>query len=861
MDPQQSNNPSELKLPNIPTFSATFNKTEPTINPNMLKRDQNAKEATSNSLDTTVDTAADMMKFGASKQHPYTDKLQTISSSDLTARYTSFEADTGATKPTSEEIFYATKTQSVDFLQEEIQNSLELNELKPTEHDRQNSSTSFNSSEVTVQLEAPDSTLEHNGESHCRTFPLFDNMIGAFKEIPERDEPKREESTKRQQPTLVQAIQTIMQLAPTTSTQENNEFQLPNIPSSQKTIKTIKEKQDVPETKQEVHVQPDATDSLNANEKPIQHETTSDTTKQAAGFQPQSNLYFGRTIDAKKDALKLDATQKNKDLKRQDSPPADGDLATLQPKHTTTTSNKEREFQLPKMPSLETIIDQTKEAPDINENNQGKNQKSVISNSSNAKAAAIPQDTTSPATKNEEASELTTTLSLNGTIGPLIQRPIVEQTVALETMNLKTSVSQHEKPEAELSKTTTSTRKKQGSFSLRTTQFQQRTTEAFDDSLHLDATEKRAPSIITAIPSIKPSKQPATSKSQGEFQLPITFSNDGTIQGIKDTSTIDTANKQQPSADTGTGNVETSTATNTPKNGGEFQLPTIPSFDPTVQGMKDTFRIDTAKEEVPSADTRTGSVELSKETITPKKEGGFQLPTIPSFDRTVQGIKDTFRIDTAKEEVPSADTRTGSVELSKETITPKKEGGFQLPTIASFDPTVQGMKDTYRIHTAKEDAPSADTATGSVDSSKDTITPKKEGGFQLPAIPSFDRAIQGIKDTLRIDTAKEEVPSADTRTGSVELSKETITPKKEEGFQLPTILSFDRTVQGIKDTFRIDTAKEEVPSADTRTGSVELSKETITPKKEGGFQLPTIPSFDRTIIRKCDRQLEFSLAF
>ncbi|CAF5070372.1 unnamed protein product, partial [Rotaria sp. Silwood1] len=234
-----------------------------------------------------------------------------------------------------------------------------------------------------------------------------------------------------------------------------------------------------------------------------------------------------------------------------------------------------------------------------------------------------------------------------------------------------------------------------------------------------------------------------------------------------------------------------------------------------MQEIKEIFRIDATKKEQSSADTGIENVEQSKETNSSKKEGGFQLPTIPSFESTIQGIKDTLRIDTAKKELSSVDTAIESVEQTKDMSTPKKEGGSQLPTIPLFDSAIQGIKETLRIGSAKNEALLVDTGIESGEPSKEMTSPKKEGEFQLPSTPSFDKTMQEIKEMFKIDTTKKELPSVDTGIESVALSKESTTPKKEEEFQMPKISSFDKTMQEIKEIFRIDATKKEQSSADT----------------------------------------------
>ncbi|CAF4998062.1 unnamed protein product [Rotaria sp. Silwood1] len=306
-------------------------------------------------------------------------------------------------------------------------------------------------------------------------------------------------------------------------------------------------------------------------------------------------------------------------------------------------------------------------------------------------------------------------------------------------------------------------------------------------------------------------------------------------------------NKQEPAADAEIGRAEPPKETTTSKKEGGFQMPIMSSFNSAIQGIKDTLRINTAKKETTSLDRGIESIDPSKEEAAPKKEQGFHMPKTSSVDSAVEGVIDILEIDAAKNEASSADSDIVNVEPSKETTTLKKEEAFQMPRIPSFDSTIERIKETLGIDAMKKKAVSADTSIGTAAPPKATITPKKEEEFQMPSTPSFDKTMQEIKEIFKIDTTKKELPSADTGVESVAPSKETTTPKKEEEFQMPKISSFDKTIQEIKEIFRIDTAKKELSSVDTAIKSVEQSKDMSTPKKEGGSQLPTIPLFDSTI--------------
>ncbi|CAF5172578.1 unnamed protein product, partial [Rotaria sp. Silwood1] len=114
------------------------------------------------------------------------------------------------------------------------------------------------------------------------------------------------------------------------------------------------------------------------------------------------------------------------------------------------------------------------------------------------------------------------------------------------------------------------------------------------------------------------------------------------------------------------------------------------------------------------------------------------MPKTSLFDSAAEGVMDILEKDAAKNEASSADFDIANVAPSKETTTPKKEGGFQMPIVSSFNSAIQGIKDTLRINTAKKETTSLDRGIESIDPSKAEAAPKKEQGFHMPKTSSVD---------------------------------------------------------------------------------------------------------------------------
>lgn len=304
---------------------------------------------------------------------------------------------------------------------------------------------------------------------------------------------------------------------------------------------------------------------------------------------------------------------------------------------------------------------------------------------------------------------------------------------------------------------------------------------------------------------------------------------------------------QKPTTDTAAAATTTSNVGSN-KDGG-FHLPGISTFGNAIQSLKETLGIDEGKpaesgdaKSSTSSGAQGSSSPAESTTSTTKKEGTFNLPTMATFDNAFQSLKGTLGLDDTKRDTDANPAKSDSSSAESGTSQPdstssaaKKEGGFSLPSLPSLDSTLQSIKGTLGLD---------DTKDGSAQPEGTASTTKKDSGFSLP---SFDSTLQSIKGTLglddgnRDDSTKPQAPaSADENSATASSESTTTTTKKEGGFNLPTLASFDNAVQSLRGTLGLDdTKKDDKAKADTTSPQPE--------KKEGGFSLPSISSFDDTL--------------
>ncbi|CAF1312351.1 unnamed protein product [Rotaria magnacalcarata] len=268
-------------------------------------------------------------------------------------------------------------------------------------------------------------------------------------------------------------------------------------------------------------------------------------------------------------------------------------------------------------------------------------------------------------------------------------------------------------------------------------------------------------------------------------------------------------------------------------------------------------------------------------TTTEKTEKGFHCPKFLPFDETFHNIKEKLGLknkksnDTEKsekrdgKEEKSATSETEKVTVSSAATTSsseKKESEFHLNFISSLDDTFQNIKGKLGM---EEKKPSDSEKSGAIDGkaaasepeNKTTGQPetaaspeKKESGFHLNLISSIDDTFQNIKGKLGMEEKKpsdtEKSGVTDGKATASEPETAASSEKKESGFHLNLISSFDDTFQNIKGKLGMEEKK---PSDSEKSGGTDGKAAVSEPetaasseKKESGLHLPSVPSFENT---------------
>ncbi|CAM4773477.1 unnamed protein product [Rotaria magnacalcarata] len=398
--------------------------------------------------------------------------------------------------------------------------------------------------------------------------------------------------------------------------------------------------------------------------------------------------------------------------------------------------------------------------------------------------------------------------------------------------------------------------------------------------------EKSATSETEKVTVSSAATTSSSEKKESEFHLNFISSLDDTFQNIKGKLGME---EKKPSDSEKSGAIDGKAAASEPENKttgqpetaaspekkeSGFHLNLISSLDDTFQnikgklGMEEKKPSDTEKSGV--TDGNAAASEPETAASSEKKESGFHLNLISSFDDTFQNIKGKLGMEEKKpsdsEKSGATDGKAAASEPEMAASSEKKESGFHLNLISSLDDTFQNIKGKLGV---EEKKPSDSEKSGAIDGkaaasepeNKTTGQPetaassqKKESGFHLNLISSFDDTFQNIKGKLRVEEKK---PSDSEKSGATDGKAATSEPetaaspeKKESGFHLNLISSLDDTFQNIKGKLGMEEKK---PSDSEKSGGTDGKAAVSEPetaasseKKESGLHLPSVPSFENT---------------
>ncbi|CAF2216269.1 unnamed protein product [Rotaria magnacalcarata] len=317
-----------------------------------------------------------------------------------------------------------------------------------------------------------------------------------------------------------------------------------------------------------------------------------------------------------------------------------------------------------------------------------------------------------------------------------------------------------------------------------------------------------------------------------------------------------------------------------------FQLPTAASIGNTMETSTTAQEFDETKQEenlksgnLVTMNTKQTAIQPETTVSTSKKEGRFHLPSMPSIDNTLQTIRGTLGLDEVKRDQNAESENSSATEEKAETmetmgpfnklLTTKKESGFYLPIMPLFDKTLQTIRGTLWLDNMNqeesvkaENLDSDGVTLTPTQSEGSNSTPKKEGRVRFPTFPFSDTTMESIKELprhARINrqrSSKSESPDTSS-TVAVQIESPTLPSieKKESRFHLPTIQSFDNTMNSIRETFGFDATKQDENIKNSQFDfsgakdiNIQSTAETPTTKKEGAFHLPTVPLFENAIM-------------
>ncbi|CAF3628406.1 unnamed protein product [Rotaria socialis] len=301
----------------------------------------------------------------------------------------------------------------------------------------------------------------------------------------------------------------------------------------------------------------------------------------------------------------------------------------------------------------------------------------------------------------------------------------------------------------------------------------------------------------------------STSEKEGRFHLPSMPSIDNTLQTIRETLGLDEVKRDQNAKSENSNATEEKAETmettetlnkhSTTKKESQFYLPSMPLFHKTLKTIRGTLWLDGTNQEesVKAQNLDSDGVTLTPtqsegSNSTPKKKGRARLPTFPFSDTTMESIKELpsrariNRQQSSKSE--SSDTSSTAAVPIESPISPsieKKESIFRLLTAKSFDNTMNSLRETFGFEATKRDEniknPQSDSSGANdinIQSTAETPTTKKEGGFHLPTIPLFENAIMSIKGTFKYDETKPETDEKHEQSSALGVDQLPIEPDK-----------------------------------------------------------------------------------
>ncbi|CAF4575755.1 unnamed protein product [Rotaria socialis] len=896
---EQSEILSDSNQLNLSSIDNNNDRKKSAQDPELLEKDDDSHGKNQDSLYTTIGTDTNQTDSDELSKDPYTDEPEIALSDDSAVKDATLEADRMETESESAELLARMKIFSSSLPQEQPQESLILNETKRELTDQHQQPLSINTSQINIEQEPNTKAGDKVEDFPLVTISSVGSEISTNKETPITEGAQQVDTEKLNTVDSSDTDQqNILHATNMSTSQSVQELQASKIPYDENTRVPVGSIKDLITIKKRIAIKPTTPATLDGSISNTSQNESTDVSTEPENLQTLPVLVTDSASDSVKKTRKIEETSPTEITQRQNNQLSDDNKDNIRNSHPASTT-KQSQLDADEISPVDTIIgvnevplriDSTKkqnilgsqvpESTFLTEGgvkspetvltaNQEKNtQLPAISSLNNNEVENVedyqredPSNINSTADQRKQVSVNT----LKTQIPPetIIIRSTTKETLSLpkksfmnQTIAEITQVLQTKTPEGteETSPSTDNMIKKTateptapvqhstfGSQQPTLTSSQSTPDESGDQSTSdskkndpVQQEEKRssptgANSVVVPAPTIE------TPKKESGFQLPLLISIDNKMDKITEALGIDSKMKDgltEPThatqMTTTGGTTETVAADKTPQTGSEFQMPMILSIDNTIEKIKEI-------EIKPDETVVTTAVTPSTDTDAvdkPPTKNGVVVPSKKSFmDRTVAEIKEILQIETSEAKDKSdKEQEPSSSDTTMVNAAPDSAATAQSSTHAPVSPSltssyltpeenkVISATDSTKNELVNEEENRLSPSDENIDIAPVPISDqtKKQGVFQLPVLLSFDNTMEKIKDTLGIDSKTKEEATKLTETvtpttleGTIEVAAAEKTPQKEDGFHMPAILLLDNTMNKIKDTFGIDSKKKE----------------------------------------------------
>ncbi|CAF3240868.1 unnamed protein product [Rotaria socialis] len=896
---EQSEILSDSNQLNLSSIDNNNDRKKSAQDPELLEKDDDSHGKNQDSLYTTIGTDTNQTDSDELSKDPYTDEPEIALSDDSAVKDATLEADRMETESESAELLARMKIFSSSLPQEQPQESLILNETKRELTDQHQQPLSINTSQINIEQEPNTKAGDKVEDFPLVTISSVGSEISTNKETPITEGAQQVDTEKLNTVDSSDTDQqNILHATNMSTSQSVQELQASKIPYDENTRVPVGSIKDLITIKKRIAIKSTTPATLDGSISNTSQNESTDVSTEPENLQTLPVLVTDSASDSVKKTRKIEETSPTEITQRQNNQLSDDNKDNIRNSHPASTT-KQSQLDADEISPVDTIIgvnevplriDSTKkqnilgsqvpESTFLTEGgvkspetvltaNQEKNtQLPAISSLNNNEVENVedyqrenPSNINSTADQRKQVSVNT----LKTQIPPetIIIRSTTKETLSLpkksfmnQTIAEITQVLQTKTPERteETSPSTDNMIKKTateptapvqhstfGSQQPTLTSSQSTPDESGDQST-LDSKkndpvqqEEKLSSPTGANSVVVPAPTIETPKKESGFQLPLLISIDNKMDKITEALGIDSQMKDgltEPTHATQMtitgGTTETVAADKTPQTGSEFQMPMILSIDNTIEKIKEI-------EIKPDETVVTTAVTPSTDTDAvdkPPTKNGVVVPSKKSFmDRTVAEIKEILQIETSEAKDKSdKEQEPSSSDTTMVNAAPDSAATAQSSTHAPVSPSltssyltpeenkVISATDSTKNELVNEEENRLSPSDENIDIALVPISDqtKKQGVFQLPGLLSFDNTMEKIKDTLGIDSKTKEDATKLTETvtpttlaGTTEVAAAGKAPQKEGGFHMPAILLLDNTMNKIKDTFGIDSRKKE----------------------------------------------------